>query len=162
MELQPYNFAMIHKPGSSMKKTDILSRREEYEAGKDDNKDIVLLEAKHFARPITITPLPDDIIARIRAEARNQDGSVTKALAERKEGWQKEDDLVTFEGHIYVPKSKELRDDLIRRHHDTPLAGHPGHSKTLELITRNYYWPKISQDVRSYVGGCNACQRTKP
>ena len=74
----------------------------------------VLLEAKHFARPITITPLPDDIIARIRAEARNQDGSVAKALAERKEGWQKEDDLVTFEGRIYVPKSKELRDDLIR------------------------------------------------
>ena len=73
-----------------------------------------MLEAKHFACPITITPLPDDIIARIRAEARNQDGSVTKALAERKNGWQKEDDLVTFEGRIYVPKSKELRDDLIR------------------------------------------------
>ena len=40
-----------------MKKTDILLRHEEYEAGKDDNKDIVLLEAKHFTRPITITPL---------------------------------------------------------------------------------------------------------
>ena len=68
-ELQPYNFTMIHKPGSSMKKTDILSRCEEYEAGKDDNKDIVLLEAKHFARPITITPLPDDIVACICAKA---------------------------------------------------------------------------------------------
>ena len=113
-ELQPYNFTMIHKPGSSMKKTDILSRCEEHKAGKDDNKDIVLLEAKHLARPITITPLPDDIVARIRAEARNQDGSVTKALTERMDGWQKEDDLVTFEGHIYVPKNKELRDDLIR------------------------------------------------
>ena len=89
-----------------MKKTDVLLRRKEYEAGKGDNKDIVLLEAKHFARPITITPLPNDIIARIRAEARNQDGSVTKALAENKEGWQKEDDLVTFEGRIYVPKNK--------------------------------------------------------
>ena len=44
----------------------------------------------------------------------------------------------------------------------TPLAGHPGHSKTLELITCNYHWPRISQDVRSYVAGCNACQRTKP
>ena len=91
-----------------MKKTDILSRREEYEAGKDDNKDIVLLEAKYFARPITIAPLPDDIVARIRAKARNQDGSVTKALAEGREGWQKENKLVMFEGRIYVPKNKEL------------------------------------------------------
>ena len=113
---------MIHKPGLSMKKTDVLSQRKEYEAGKDNNKDIVLLEAKPFTRPITITPLPDDIVACIHAEARNQDGSVTKALAERKEGWQRENDLVTFEGRIYVPKNKELRDDLIRRHHDTLLA----------------------------------------
>ena len=81
-----------------MKKTDILSQREEYEAGKDNNKDIVLLEAKHFACPITITPLPDEIVARIRAKAWNQDGS--EALAERKGEWQKEDDLVTFEERI--------------------------------------------------------------
>jgi hypothetical protein len=30
-----------------------------------------------------------------------------------------------------------------------------------ELITRNYWWPMISRDVKSYVDRCKACQRTK-
>ena len=55
-----------------------------------------------------------------------------------------------------------LRGDIIRLHHDTAIAGHPGHYKTLELVSRNYYWPGMSRDVRQYVEACSACQRTKP
>ena len=39
--------------------------------------------------------------------------------------------------------------------------GHPGRYKTQELITQNYWWPYIQSDVRKYVDGCEACQRTK-
>jgi hypothetical protein len=41
------------------------------------------------------------------------------------------------------------------------VAGHPGRYKTQELVTRNYWWPMISQDVKSYVDGYKACQRMK-
>src|SRR5713101_143494 len=30
-----------------------------------------------------------------------------------------------------------------------------------EQITRNYWWPMISRDVKSYIDRCEACQRTK-
>ena len=37
-----------------------------------------------------------------------------------------EDDLVLKEGKIYVPKNEELRVEIIRLHHDMPVAGHGG------------------------------------
>ena len=29
------------------------------------------------------------------------------------------------------------------------------------MITRNYWWPGITKDVRKYVKGCDVCQRIK-
>jgi len=31
----------------------------------------------------------------------------------------------------------------------------------LELIKRNYWWPKIKEDVKKYVQGCFKCQQNK-
>lgn len=46
-------------------------------------------------------------------------------------------------------------------HHDLPSAGHPGRWKTYELISRNYWWPGLTTDVKKYVAGCDICQRMK-
>jgi hypothetical protein len=61
-----------------------------------------------------------------------------------------------------VPKDQQLRLNLLKLHHDTLLASHPGRWKTLELLARNYWWPGMSVDVKKYVQGCDACQRNKP
>ncbi|TFY50674.1 hypothetical protein EVG20_g11392 [Dentipellis fragilis] len=42
-----------------------------------------------------------------------------------------------------------------------PQAGHPGHHKTYELVTRNYWWPGMLVFIRDYVDGCATCQATK-
>jgi hypothetical protein len=34
---------------------------------------------------------------------------------------------------------------LVKEHHDSPIAGHPGHAKTLELIKRNHQWQGMRQ-----------------
>ena len=47
-ELQEYDFKLLHKPGSSMKKVDTLSRQEEMRAGHRDNVDVVLLKREFF------------------------------------------------------------------------------------------------------------------
>ena len=64
------------------------------------------------------------------------------------------------ERRIYVPEG-ELRGEIIQLHHDTPVRGHGGRWKTTELVTRNYWWPGVTKEVRRYVDGCNACQRYK-
>jgi len=30
-----------------------------------------------------------------------------------------------------------------------------------ELVTRNFWWPGVTREVKQYVERCNACQRNK-
>jgi len=39
--------------------------------------------------------------------------------------------------------------------------GHPGQWKTIELITQEYWWPRITEFVKAYIKGCAVCQTTK-
>ena len=95
-ELQSYNFTMIHRPGRSMHKTDILSRLEEHAAGPDDNKDVTIL-AKHFFRPITVETLPTPIIDRIRQVHHNQDNAAVKGLVTDPDNWTDRDQVIAFQ-----------------------------------------------------------------
>jgi len=79
----------------------------------------------------------------------------------RGEKWKIEEELVLKEGKIYVPKNVELRAEIIRLYHDVPVAGHGGQWKTVELVTRNYWWPGVMRDVGRYMEGCDSCQRIK-
>ncbi len=72
-----------------------------------------------------------------------------------------EDDLVLYKNRIYIPDSNELKLTVTRQAHDAKVAGHFGRDKTLELLTRNYYWPNLDEWVKTYVRTCDACQRNK-
>ena len=54
-----------------------------------------------------------------------------------------------------------IRRTIVQMHHDPPAYGHPGISRTLELLARRYWWPRMAQDVKDYVKGCADCQRNK-
>ena len=40
------------------------------------------------------------------------------------------------EGKVYMPKDKKLRAEIIRLYYDTPIGGHGGQWKTVELVTK--------------------------
>jgi len=65
------------------------------------------------------------------------------------------------EGKVYVPKDEKLRIEIIRLHYDIPIEGYEGQWKTVELVTRNFWWPGVTKEVKRYVEGCDACQRNK-
>ena len=106
-----------------------------------------------------------DILDRIRkSEAR--DDEVIKAVEEMKrvgvkvlrdEEWRESDGLMLKEGKVYVPKDEKLRAEVIRLHHDTPVGGHGGQWKTTELVTRNFWWPGVSREVKQYVERYDVC-----
>jgi len=50
---------------------------------------------------------------------------------------------------------------LLQIHHDPPAIGHPGGTKTFELLSRQYYWPTMRKDVDRFVRNCNICCRAK-
>jgi len=78
----------------------------------------------------------------------------------RDEEWEIEDRVVLKKGRIYVPEG-ELRGEVIRLHHDTPVGRHEGRWKMTELVTRNYWWPGVTKEVGRYVDRYDTCQRYK-
>ena len=75
--------------------------------------------------------------------------------------WKIERELVLKEGKVYVLKDEKLRAEVIQLHYDVPTARHGGRWKTVELVTRNYWWLGVTRDVGRYVEGCDLYQRMK-
>jgi hypothetical protein len=45
--------------------------------------------------------------------------------------------------------------------HDDPLAGHFGVAKTLELVSRGFWWPQPWKLVKEFVKTCDVCACSK-
>ena len=54
-----------------------------------------------------------------------------------------------------------MRENLIKEKHSKGLARHFGCDKTLALVSENYYWPQLQQDVKKFVKSCRVCQMAK-
>lgn len=170
--LSRFNFTLIHRPGKKSGKPDALSRRADHETGDDDNSDCILLPPDLFNTRATggmVLEGTDELLMDRIKKCKNRDESVVKAFRElgKLQGvlhgaeWAEEEDVVLWNGKIYVPLDPQLRHDILHNHHDTPIVGHPGRWKTLELVTRNFWWPGISRYVANYVKGCDRCNRAK-
>ena len=61
-ELQEYDFLLVHKPGAQMKKANLLACYTDFKAGKDDNRDIMLLKDKLFVGNIQVEPIAEDLM----------------------------------------------------------------------------------------------------
>ena len=59
-------------------------------------------------------------------------------------------------GKLYVPMGR-LRKELLKETHDAKWAGHPGEGRTMALLSRFDYWPKMGEDVQAYVKSCLVC-----
>src|SRR5258705_12937539 len=95
------------------------------------------------------------------------DDVVVKALKHLDAGelcsdeWMHMEGVVLYQGRVYIPDNPQLHHDLVHAHHSTVVVRHPGHWKTLELVSQNYWWPGLSRYVAKFITGCNACNWTK-
>jgi hypothetical protein len=97
--------------------------------------------------------MQEESVVKAARECQKVKGRDTIKSAE----WSESDGLLIFHSKIYVPKDRELRHCIIEQHHNTHIAGHIGHFKTLELISHNYWWPQISHYIATYIKTCDLC-----
>jgi len=171
-ELQQYHFKLLHKPGSTHTKPDFLSRPPGLDKGENDNKNVTLLPEHHFralyqqlhGAELFFGAFPEAIRKRLTYLHKDKyDRQALKGLDTHDKDWiDYGHGQITYKDRLYIPADSQLRTDIIREHHDTIAAGHPGRWKTQENITRDYWWPRMQGQIQKYIAGCDLCQRTKP
>jgi len=62
---------------------------------------------------------------------------------------------------LVVVANNKLRRGVISLFHNHVTAGHPGITKTLQLLAQYYWWPNMKNFVTEYIKGCATCQMTK-
>ena len=173
--LADYDFVLIHTPGKS-NPADGPSRRPDYAENSPPMGSVIPPHALHL---LSSSPTASNALlasfAGMHAVVAPEQGLreritslyPTDAVAQQhlpessSPSWSCMDGLLLYKGLIYVPESPTLRMDILREHHDAPLAGHCGIARTIELITRNYWFPGINAYVKDYVNSCYSCQQAK-
>ena len=118
-----------------------LSRRPDHEEGvSSDNVGQTLLKLEFFvikAIKLRHASEVDDEQLLERIKKALEDDTMTKdyksllnsgpqEFGKALQEWNFENGLLLRRGKVYVPKDRQLHLDLLKLHHDTVLAGHPG------------------------------------
>ncbi|KAF8751545.1 hypothetical protein RHS01_08514 [Rhizoctonia solani] len=168
--LAGYNFQIVYQPGKQSGKPDALSRRSDH--ADTPPADQTMLPDPVFANLALVTPEKelqrqielsldqDESLEEILQFLQNE-SKAPPSIKQAFRDYKMEAGLLFYQGRIVVPDVGTLRTDLLRIFHDSPLAGHPGRQRTLELVSRNYYWPGIRADTYWHVDSCKTCQRIR-
>ena len=73
--------------------------------------------------------------------------------------FEKEKGLLLFQDLVYVPVS--LQQKLIEESHFNKTHSHQGIDKTIERLTRTYYFSHMRKKVNEIVRKCDICRRSK-
>ncbi|THH03524.1 hypothetical protein EW146_g10426, partial [Bondarzewia mesenterica] len=177
--LSDFDFRLIWAPGNS-NIADAPSRRSDFIPKKGDDTQLVqnqrILMDVHTERLLP-SPPSDSLASTFSIDAITTLAIDSSALLERfKTAFQEdiewreslvrnpadyhvESGLVFHKGRLFVPRP--LRSDILHSRHDALVAGHPGRTRTLQLVSRDYSWPGMNTYVRRYVEACDTCARIK-
>jgi hypothetical protein len=178
VELQQYNFELRHKPGENMK-ADALSRRPDFDTGNPANDYLIVLPLDRFkGMPESVAKLsqsnltseiilavtsldPEESLDECVKRAQDESYDTLKPWIE-KHGLRIDTDNYLWKGDsLIVVENNDLRRGVLSTFHTSKMAGHPGISKTIQLIQAHYWWPNLKDFVTNYVKGCAICQMNK-
>ncbi|KAG0153515.1 hypothetical protein PDIDSM_2168 [Penicillium digitatum] len=100
-------------------------------------------------------PEPPSTIKDLLLEAYNQDKVVQSILEAL-------DKNASRHPEITLADCERRGNYLYYRNRLYPTVGHPGRSKTYELLSREYYWPRVYQYVSDWTKNCHTCRRITP
>ncbi|MBW0504978.1 hypothetical protein O181_044693 [Austropuccinia psidii MF-1] len=69
--------------------------------------------------------------------------------------------LPLFKDRVVVPNDPTIQLRIPQKHHDSPLAGHPGQEKTLKFVKWDFHWSAMTQFIKDYVSSSQQFSRNK-
>jgi len=186
-ELAGIDFKIYYRPGAQNVKPDAQSRRSEYHPAKGgiEKQPITsVLGKNHFEERLTrsfiassapLASLPErrwseEFRAKVKEEgkkdeayeqAKKQEAATEEALPKDRKVKELscKDDLLYRRNLLWVPEGLVQR--IMESEHDTKVAGHMWQDKTIELIRRNFWWPKMKEQIIDFVRSCPECKQNK-
>ena len=110
------------------------------------------MEGVNLLEKIKQSKVKDNEVVKVVKEIKQ-----TEVKMLRDEEWREVDGMMYKERKVYVPKDNILRAEIIRLYHDIPVGKYKGQWKTVELVTRNFWWPGVMKEVKRYVEGYDFC-----
>ncbi|UYV83886.1 hypothetical protein LAZ67_X000509, partial [Cordylochernes scorpioides] len=150
LKLQEYDINIVYKSGRKHKDADCLSR--------SPLADTAEIEGH-------ITSIQD--IAEEQSKDPHLVGIREKLANENLKGYQMIGGVLYKKNYdpegkpwlLVVPK--QIRHEILKDVHDTPMAGHLGFAKTYDRVRKRFYWPGLYRTVSQYIALCKECQRRK-
>ncbi|KAL0159827.1 hypothetical protein M9458_043552, partial [Cirrhinus mrigala] len=130
-----FDFHLSYRPGSKNTKADALSRQHQKDTSTSD-------PAPVLPPQIILAPIRWGLEERVR-QSHGQDPPPPETPA----------------GRLFVPN--QLRQEVLQWGHDSTLAGHQGVQRTINFLSRAFWWRTLRKDVQEYVLACNICARSK-
>lgn len=164
-----HKYKVKYIPGKQNGKPDALSRRPDLaEGGRASCEEPIQL-----LRPLEISATrsqTSEAVSQIKLYLR-RDPTTTDIIEqlenrddappENLEDYELKDNILYFKSLVYIPDYEPLKVTLLQQAHDAKESGHPGVEKTVELLTRDVWFPRLRQFVKEYIQSCDACQRNK-
>ena len=97
-----------------MTKPNILSRQVNFERGKKDNLDIVMLKPEWFIETLVMAYKDEKILEHIRESVDKDEGIVAKRFENNNKSWTlSKDSYIIVNDRLYILNSNTLQDDII-------------------------------------------------
>ena len=117
----------------------MLSCRPDHTKGEEDDKLVTMLPEDLF-----IDLIATDLRNQIQILSSKDDfiKGVIKCLETRSapplrttlSDWTNDDGIILFKNKVFVLNDRDIRRSIIAETHESPVSGHPGHFKTLQLL----------------------------